>query len=238
MGLSAPHTNAELTDEQVYKASKAAATKYFQAKFINRVDRIIVFRSLSEDSLRRILKIELESLQWRIWHAPIQKWMDGGSKGSSPQFRPIIKTTEASRDFLIKEGTSRIYGARELNRAIERFMAFPLAALIGSKQIAAGDEVEADHETGKIDLTFRIVGRRDIEPLPPPKKDDPPQLPPVSDDGVKEAFEHVPSPDFGAVPKPAPIPKKRGVSTDVPQWPWDAPTAPEPPKIPRKPWKW
>ena len=236
IGLSAPHHTTEKTDEQIYKASKAAVIKHFQAKFVNRVDRIVVFRSLSEESLRRILKIELEALQWRIWQAPVNKWIVEGSNGSPPQFRPLIKTTESARDFLIKEGTSRIYGARELNRAVDRFMAFPLASLIGSKQIAAGDEVEATHETGKKELTFRVIGRRDIEPLPPVKPDPPPapkELPPVSDDGVKEAFK--PVANFDAVPKPA---KERTWKDSVEfrgpnGYPSDLPPQPK-----RKPWKW
>ena len=230
MGLAAPQKDSEQTDDQIYRASKAAATKHFQAKFMNRVDRLIVFRSLSEESLRRILKIEMAALQLRIWETAVNKWTLDGRVGTFVPFRPTIQTTEAARDFLIKEGTSRIYGARELNRTIDRFVAFPLGSLIGSKQIVSGDVVEIDHETDRKDLTFRIVWHRDVALLPPVKYDGTPpeNIQPVNvfpEDPTKgKKFSSVPElgkegwyryqlrgveppPDFKSAPDPEP-PKK------------------------------
>ena len=222
LGLAPVAKNSETTDQQVYKASKAAATKHFQAKFMNRVDRVVVFRSLAEDSLRKILKIELADLQYRIWETALTKWASDGSAGQLNLFRPVIRTTKAAEDLLIKEGTSRTYGARELNRAIDRFMTFPLAALIGSKQIASGDEVEADHEDGKRDLTFRITGHRDVAPLPPVKYDgSPAAIVNVKDLPVTEAPRSSESAKGWTIYRPKSLPSEKIQDP-----------------LPRKPFKW
>ena len=83
LGLAPPsHDERATMDEEVYKHSKTAAAKHFKAKFMNRIDRIIVFRSLSHDSLLKILKKELMALEYRLWGSSIKKvgnWRDGRS---------------------------------------------------------------------------------------------------------------------------------------------------------------
>ena len=87
-------------------------------------------------------------------------------EGPAPQFRVIFKTTQAADDFLLKEGTSQIYGARELNRAIERFVAFPLGSLVGSNQLEHGDVLEIDYIEGTKDLVFKKIAHRELKILP------------------------------------------------------------------------
>lgn len=166
LGL-APEKNVVTTDEDIYKVSKAAAAKHFKAKFMNRIDRLVVFRSLDETNLRRILQNELGDLQERVWESSVRLWEESGGRGDFPQFRPVFQFTDAAKDFLIREGTSRLYGARELNRALDRFVAFPIGALIGSKQVHHGDIVEGDYEAGAKALTFKLIGKRDVTPLLP-----------------------------------------------------------------------
>lgn len=237
LGLTPVAPNAEVTDEQVYRASKAAATKHFKAKFINRVDRIIVFRSLSEESLKRILKLEINDLKLRIWGIARRKWEVNRDESLPGSFRPYLQLTKAAEEFLIAEGTSKIYGARELNRAVDRFMAFPLGSLIGSKQIQHGDVVEVDHEEGKKELTFRIIGRKDMEPLP--KYDGTPQ--PVV------PSPKTPPPDHNAIPIPPKEPIESGEAGDarikklkeaIQKYKESVPLS-EPTRVPpRRPWKW
>lgn len=196
LGLAPAAKPTENIDDRVYKVSKAAATKYFKAKFMNRIDRLIVFRSLSEDSLRKILKNELFEVQSRLWKGPFNIWKREMNLSPMPNFRPVLRFTEAAKTFLIKEGTSQRYGARELNRAIDRLVSFPLGSLVGSKQIADNDIIEIDHVEPDKHLTFKKVGKRDITPIqyigesllkpePPPKWTPgpdgsylPPKLPP------------------------------------------------------------
>lgn len=157
--------DTDSADEKIYKASKRAAVKYFQAKFINRIDRHIVFRQLSDESLLKILKIELNAIQLRVWKSNLIRWENSGAKEPFPVFRPLIKTTDAACSFLIKEGSSKIYGARELNRALDRFVSFPLGSLIGSNQLEADDIVEVDYKEGDKKLSFARIGKRDIKPI-------------------------------------------------------------------------
>ena len=168
LGLAPPKEEGEKTDAGLYKTAKTAAVKYFHAKFMNRIDRIVVFRSLSEESLRQILDNELLKLEMRVWHSASKDWkVEDGLP--VPQLRVYFHYSDTAKDFLIKEGTSKVYGARELNRAIDRFAAFPIGTLIGSKQIHHGDMVEVNHEDSSKELTFAIVGHKDLRVDVPPE---------------------------------------------------------------------
>jgi ATP-dependent Clp protease ATP-binding subunit ClpB len=125
-------------DQKIYTVSKDAATKFFKPEFMNRLDRLIVFRSLSQDHLKQILHIELRKLKKRV--------------NTIPRFIHDIKITPAAEDFILKEGTSEEYGARELKRAIERFVAEPISCLLATLQLITGDSLTIDHD-GK-DLVF------------------------------------------------------------------------------------
>lgn len=171
---------AERTDDRLYRVSKAAATKYFKAKFMNRIDRLIVFRALSEESLRKILKNELYEVQDRLRAGPFNVWKRKVGTEPPPQFRPLLNFTDTAKNFLIQEGTSQRYGARELNRAIDRLVSFPLGALVGSKQIEGDDIIEIDHAEGEKHLIFKRTGKRDLAPIHTPEKKETPEplLPP------------------------------------------------------------
>jgi ATP-dependent Clp protease ATP-binding subunit ClpA len=118
-----------------------AAKRQFSPEFMNRIDKVIVFRTLAEDDLRKILDIELEQVQRRI--------MD--SQGEN---KFILTCTRETKDFLLKEGTDIQYGARHLRRAIERHIVIPLSSLIASGQIAPGDDVVVDCPTYSEALVF------------------------------------------------------------------------------------
>jgi len=154
-GLGFPGATREKddVDDSIYRTSKEQVKKTFRTEFVNRLDRIVVFRSLSRDSLRKILKLELEDLQWRIWRSPWHGVDFGGGERIQQARSIIFKATEAAKDFLLDEGTSEIYGARELNRAIDREVAFPMASFIASEQIVHGDTVEIDKDPAN-GLTF------------------------------------------------------------------------------------
>ena len=144
-------------DTKIYGKAKEAVEKKFSPEFVNRLDRLIVFRSLSEESLRKILDIELYEFEMRIWRAPwklADKKIGDTGFVMPPQLSVHIVPTQRCKDFLIAEGTSAIYGARELNRAIERFIAYPMSLLIGSKQAGHGDVITIDHEKDSKELVF------------------------------------------------------------------------------------
>ncbi|MGH9356151.1 MAG: hypothetical protein ACRD10_08485 [Terriglobia bacterium] len=108
---------------------------------MNRIDRVIVFRTLQPVHLQLILDIELTRVQERIMASTGDK-----------QF--VFKCTNPARDFLLREGTDAKSGARHLKRAIERHLVFPLSNLIATGQIALGDFVMVDHSIELDRLTF------------------------------------------------------------------------------------
>jgi ATP-dependent Clp protease ATP-binding subunit ClpB len=118
-------------DEEIYRASKNAVKKFFSPEFFNRIDRMVVFRSLTDDMLRRILDIELARIQDRVLKA--DKFVS-------------IEVSGRGKDFLIQEGTSKEYGARELRRTIERYLVTKLTRAFSTKQADSGDMILADKE--------------------------------------------------------------------------------------------
>jgi ATP-dependent Clp protease ATP-binding subunit ClpB len=118
-----------------------AARRKFTPEFMNRIDKVVVFRPLGSEQLHRILGLELASLQQRIIKAP----------GSVPF---VMNVSESARGFLLNEGTDMKYGARHLKRTIERRLVQPISNLIASDQIHAGDLVGVDYDFEDTALTF------------------------------------------------------------------------------------
>ncbi len=142
LGFIAEPQQAAIDDQMSAKISQAgvdAARRKFTPEFINRLDKIVVFKPLGESELRRILDIELRLVQQRILTA----------SGSNPF---IFSVSPAARDFLLVEGTDMKYGARHLKRAIERHLVQPMSNLIATDQVHGGDwiRVDFDAELGRM----------------------------------------------------------------------------------------
>ena len=119
---------AEEIDRKIYRVAVDAAKRKFSPEFMNRIDKVVVFRTLNRDQLHQILDLELAEVQRRIL--------------ATQQARPVaFQCTAEAKDFLLNEGTDPRYGARHLKRAIERHVAFPLSGLISTEQVQAGDTV-------------------------------------------------------------------------------------------------
>ena len=158
IGFKLSDTGRDDLDQRIYKASRAAVDKKFRPEFINRLDKIVVFRSLSEATLREIMQLELNKLQWRIYESPLREWSFAAGEPMPPRRSIHFKLTPSAFNFVLKEGTSDLYGARELNRTLDRYVAFPLASLISSHQLVHGDKVRIDYVDGDSDLTFTKDG--------------------------------------------------------------------------------
>jgi ATP-dependent Clp protease ATP-binding subunit ClpB len=126
---------------QMSRIGAAAARRKFTPEFINRLDKIVVFRPLGREELTRIVDIELEMVQERIQKAAANKPF-------------AINVTNSAREFLLMEGTDARYGARHLKRAIERLIVQPLSNLIASGQIQRGDNIRVIHREGSSNLVF------------------------------------------------------------------------------------
>jgi ATP-dependent Clp protease ATP-binding subunit ClpB len=138
---SSPQGNDDALDQKIYRAATEAARRKFSPEFMNRLDKVIVFRALNEEHLEQILDIELDRVQERII-----------SSANDRQF--VFKCTRPARDFLLREGIDMKFGARHLKRAIERHLVFPLSNLIATSQIKLGDLIVVDYEEASSRLTF------------------------------------------------------------------------------------
>ncbi|MDP9054660.1 MAG: AAA family ATPase [Acidobacteriota bacterium] len=131
----------EEVSAKVTRAGVEAARRKFTPEFMNRIDKVVVFRSLGTDELGRILTIELNVLQQRIFNT-----------SSTTPF--VFNVTSEARSFLLREGTDLKYGARHLKRAIERTLLHPLSNLIASGQVHGGDLIRIDFDVDENQLCF------------------------------------------------------------------------------------
>ncbi len=146
-----PKTNL---DEKVERTAVEAARRKFSPEFMNRLDKIVVFHSLNREQLAEVLRIELGQLQQRVLEA------------ANGQF--VFRVTDAGREFLLREGTDQRYGARHLKRAIERQVVFPLANLLATEQVKAGDMlcIDRDARVGRLVFWKERVAPRSTAPQP------------------------------------------------------------------------
>ncbi len=132
--------NEEL-DRKMSKTGIDAARRKFTPEFMNRIDKVVVFKSLGECELRRILDLELGQVQQRILMSPAEKCF-------------VFTVSETGKNFLLTEGTDIKYGARHLKRAIERYLVHPLSNLMATNQVLPGDWVQADLDPNQGALLF------------------------------------------------------------------------------------
>jgi ATP-dependent Clp protease ATP-binding subunit ClpB len=118
-----------------------AARRKFTPEFLNRLDKIVVFRALGNEELNRIIDIEIGLVQQRVRTA----------SGGEPF---LINVTGSARRFLLTEGIDLRYGARPLKRAIERLLVHPLSNLMASGQIQHHDRIRVTHNGESASLTF------------------------------------------------------------------------------------
>jgi ATP-dependent Clp protease ATP-binding subunit ClpB len=128
-------------DQKMYRTALEVAKRKFSPEFMNRLDKVVVFRTLTENNLRNVLDIELNDVQNRIMASHADR-----------QF--IFRCTTESKEFLLREGTDLKYGARHLKRAIERHLVYPLSNLIATGQINRGDVIKIDLGSTSEKLVF------------------------------------------------------------------------------------
>jgi len=128
-------------DKKLYHTAMDVAKRKFSPEFMNRIDKVVVFRTLNQEHLRQVLDIELNEVQNRIM-----------ASQSDKQF--IFRCTTEAKEFLLREGTDLKYGARHLKRAIERHLVYPISNLIATGQIGLGDVIKIDVSASGEKLVF------------------------------------------------------------------------------------
>ncbi len=129
-----------ITDESTYEKMREKileeAKKQFRPEFLNRLDDIIVFRSLTKPDLIEILNLEVTKVLARLKAKNLNLELDAKAK-----------------DFLVEKGYDPTYGARPMRRAVERYLEDPLAEELLKGTVREGDPVLVTAEEGK--LVFR-----------------------------------------------------------------------------------
>ncbi|MBV8453611.1 MAG: ATP-dependent Clp protease ATP-binding subunit [Deltaproteobacteria bacterium] len=139
-----PESDEKLTSKMT-EVSMQAARRKFTPEFINRIDKIAVFRPLGQAELQSILGLELRQVQQRILGMAAEKPF-------------VFSATDNARTYLLSQGTDIKYGARHLKRMIERLVVCPLSNLIATEQVSAGDWIELDFDLETQALMFERIG--------------------------------------------------------------------------------
>lgn len=126
-------------DEIMKNTIQNALKKAFSPEFLNRLDDVIVFNSLERKDVHKIIDISLGQLFKRINDMNIK-----------------IELTEKAKDFLAEKGYDQQYGARPLNRAIQRYLEDPIAEEILKGVAKEGCTLVADHVNNADELTLSI----------------------------------------------------------------------------------
>ena len=129
--------NAEENNKAVIEK---ALKRTFSPEFLNRIDDVVVFNSLTKENIFNIIDILMKGVEKRLQNLGFS-----------------LELTEAAKDFIADKGYDVQYGARPLHRAIQKYLEDPLAEEILNFTITAGDTLIADldKEAGKIVFTFR-----------------------------------------------------------------------------------
>jgi ATP-dependent Clp protease ATP-binding subunit ClpB len=140
-GVKQDAENLDDIDQKMYRTALEVAKRKFSPEFMNRLDKVVVFGTLTQEHLRQVLDIELGDVQNRIM-----------ASQSDRQF--IFRCTARAKEFLLHEGTDLKYGARHLKRAIERHLVYPMSNLIATGQIGLGDVIKIDVGESEDKLIF------------------------------------------------------------------------------------
>jgi ATP-dependent Clp protease ATP-binding subunit ClpB len=131
----------EKTTGKLARTGMEAARRKFTPEFMNRLDKIVTFQPLGTEQLKKILDIELNLVQQRIFNTTADRAF-------------VFTVSESSKDFLLTEGTDMKYGARHLKRAIERLLVQPMSNLIATDQVHGGDWIRVDFNDSSRVLSF------------------------------------------------------------------------------------
>ncbi|MCL6259112.1 ATP-dependent Clp protease ATP-binding subunit [Aquiflexum sp. TKW24L] len=126
-------------DDVMKSTIQSALRKAFSPEFLNRLDDVVVFNSLDKDHIHKIIDISLGKLFRRI--------TDLGY---------AIQLTDKAKDFLAEKGYDQQYGARPLNRAIQRYLEDALAEEILKGELSEGDVIMADYSGEGEQLTITV----------------------------------------------------------------------------------
>ena len=136
-------TRTDNDQENIKGVIQSALKKAFAPEFLNRIDDVVIFNSLVKKDIIKIIDIELEKLFKRI-----------NSLGYK------VELTKNAKEYIAEKGFDEKYGARPLNRAIQKYIEDPLAEEIIQKKVKEGDIIKIDLDKKKEEI---IVINKDVK---------------------------------------------------------------------------
>jgi ATP-dependent Clp protease ATP-binding subunit ClpB len=131
-------------EEEMRRRVLEALNQHFRPEFLNRVDEIIIFHSLSLDDLVQIVDIQLRHLEKRL-----------------AEHKITVHVTDEAQRYLAEKGYDPVYGARPLKRVIQRELQDPLAKEMLEGTFTDGDAIKADVQDGQLRFEREAV----LEPV-------------------------------------------------------------------------
>ncbi len=128
-----------------------ALKKAFAPEFLNRIDDVVMFNSLTKENIHKIIDVELVHLYKRVTEL--------GYK---------IQLSDEAKDYISDKGFDSSFGARPLKRAIQKYLEDPMAEEIIKAEMGEGDTIMADFDKEKNELVITVV--KATPPPPPPAK--------------------------------------------------------------------
>ena len=136
-GTAAKSANMDADRDSVIQT---ALKRAFAPEFLNRIDDVILFKSLKREHIHSIINIELDALKKRV----VALGYD-------------LEITDAAADFIAERGYDEKYGARPLKRAIQKYLEDPFAEEIINSDVSEGDLLRADVEKDATELAISVI---------------------------------------------------------------------------------
>ncbi|MGW8315434.1 MAG: AAA family ATPase, partial [Bacteroidales bacterium] len=151
----ATRARQDAANEHAKSVIQKALKRAFAPEFLNRIDDVVLFNTLTRDDIFKIIDIELKGLYERVKNLGFD-----------------IELSDAAKDFVLEKGYDIQYGARPLKRAIQKYLEDPMAETIIKSSLVEGDTMVVDFEKEKEEIMVAIKKKKGE--LPKAKKELPP----------------------------------------------------------------
>ena len=142
-------------EEQAKSILQKALQKTFAPEFLNRIDDVIMFNSLSKEDIEQIIDLELKGFYERVKALGYH-----------------VKISTAAKDFIADKGYDANFGARPLKRAIQKYLEDPMAEVLIKSNLNEGDTIQVGFSAEKSEIKFKIQKKK---PELPEKSDTHPE---------------------------------------------------------------
>jgi ATP-dependent Clp protease ATP-binding subunit ClpC len=139
-------TRVQQTDENNRSVIEKALKRTFSPEFLNRIDDVVVFNSLTKEDIYLIIDIIMKNVLARLVNLGL-----------------ILSISEAAKEFIADKGYDVQFGARPLHRAIQKYIEDPLAEEILNANVKEGDVLIGDLNADKTSLTFTLQKKEKAE---------------------------------------------------------------------------